>query len=73
MNSEAVQRQQARRVLTMLDASRHSRMALQAAVELAREHRAELVALYVEDENLLRSADFPFACEVVHAADWRGR
>jgi nucleotide-binding universal stress UspA family protein len=64
MNSDAVQRQQARRVLTMLDASRHSRTALQAAVELAREHRAELVALYVEDENLLRSADFPFACEV---------
>ncbi len=49
MNSEAVQRQQARRVLAMLDASRHSRMALQAAVELAREHRAELVALYVEE------------------------
>ena len=64
MNSEALQRQQARRVLAMLDASRHSLAALQAAVELAHAHQAELVALYVEDENLLRSADFPFAREV---------
>ncbi|MEZ5555034.1 universal stress protein [Haliea sp.] len=64
MNSEALQQQQARRVLAMLDASRHSLAALRAAVELAHAHRAELVALYVEDENLLRSADFPFAREV---------
>lgn len=52
------------RVLALLDASRHSLAALQAAVELAARRRAELVALYVEDQDLLHSAAFPFAREV---------
>lgn len=52
------------RVLALLDASRHSLAALQAAVELAARRRAELVALYVEDQDLLHSAEFPFAVEV---------
>ncbi|MDX1466821.1 MAG: hypothetical protein R3215_14070, partial [Halomonas sp.] len=36
------------RVLTLLDASRHSLAALAAAVELATARHAELVALFVE-------------------------
>ncbi|MEQ9465063.1 MAG: universal stress protein [Haliea sp.] len=52
------------RVLALLDASRQSLAALRAATEFATQRRAELVALYVEDQDLLRSADFPFAREV---------
>lgn len=52
------------RVLALLDASRHSLAALTAAVRLAERQDAELVALYVEDQDLLHSAAFPFACEV---------
>ena len=52
------------RVLALLDASRHSLAALQAAVELAAQRRAELVALYVEDQDLVHSAQFPFSREV---------
>ncbi|MEQ6917624.1 universal stress protein [Halomonas aquatica] len=52
------------RVLTLLDASRHSLAALAAAVDLAEERRADLVALFVEDQDLLGSAGFPFAHEI---------
>ncbi|MGM0984017.1 MAG: universal stress protein [Pseudomonadota bacterium] len=52
------------RVLALLDASRHSLAALAAAVDLAVMRRAELVALYVEDQDLLGSAGFPFAREI---------
>ncbi|GGX80829.1 hypothetical protein GCM10007160_05040 [Litchfieldella qijiaojingensis] len=52
------------RVLVLLDASRHSLAALSVAVDLACRRHAELVALFVEDHDLLRSTDFPFACEV---------
>jgi nucleotide-binding universal stress UspA family protein len=52
------------RVLALLDASRHSLAALQAAVELAAQRRVELLALYVEDQDLLHSAEFPFALEI---------
>lgn len=52
------------RVLTLLDASRHSLAALAAAVELAAERHAELVALFVEDQELVSSAGFPFAREI---------
>ncbi|WP_162300063.1 universal stress protein [Kineobactrum sediminis] len=54
----------ARRVLALLDASRHSLAALRAAVELATLRQEELVALFVEDMDLLHSAGFPFALEV---------
>lgn len=54
----------AARVLALLDASRHSMAALAAAVDLANQHQAELVALYVEDLDLLRCAAFPFSCEI---------
>ncbi|MCE8014940.1 universal stress protein [Halomonas sp. MCCC 1A17488] len=52
------------RVLALLDASRHSLAALAAAVELASQRHVELVALYVEDLDLLRCAAFPFSCEI---------
>ncbi|MGR2740899.1 universal stress protein [Billgrantia sp. Q4P2] len=52
------------RVLALLDASRHSLAALAAAVDLASQRHAELVALYVEDLDLLSCAAFPFSCEI---------
>ncbi|MGR4068020.1 universal stress protein [Billgrantia sp. C5P2] len=52
------------RVLALLDASRHSLAALAAAVDLASQRHVELVALYVEDLDLLRCAAFPFSCEI---------
>jgi nucleotide-binding universal stress UspA family protein/sulfur relay (sulfurtransferase) DsrF/TusC family protein len=53
-----------RRILVALDASPHSLAALQAAVALASRFGAELSGLYVEDINLLRLAELPFAQEV---------
>jgi nucleotide-binding universal stress UspA family protein len=58
-----------RRILVALDASPHSLAALRAAAELAAELDAELMGLYVEDINLLRLSELPFAREVtVYAA-----
>lgn len=53
-----------RRILVALDASPHSRAALEAAVDLAARFEAELHGLFVEDENLLRAAELPFVQEV---------
>ncbi len=53
-----------RRILVALDASSHSAAALEAAAELAARYGAELLGLYVEDINLLRLAQLPFAQEV---------
>ncbi len=53
-----------RRILIAIDASPASRAALELAAELALRYQAELVGIYVEDINLLRSADFPFTEEV---------
>ena len=53
-----------RRILVAVDASRHSIAALEAAVDLASRFQAELLGLYVEDINLLRLAELPFAREV---------
>jgi nucleotide-binding universal stress UspA family protein len=47
-----------------LDASTHSLAALKAAAELAASLHAELIGLFVEDENLLHLAGLPFAHEV---------
>ncbi len=52
------------RILVALDASPHSLAALEAAAELAATLRAELMGLFVEDVNLLRLAELPFAREV---------
>jgi nucleotide-binding universal stress UspA family protein len=53
-----------RRILVALDASTHSLAALQAAAEIAARQQAELIGLFVEDENLLHLAGLPFAQEV---------
>jgi len=53
-----------RRIVVALDASASSLSSLEAAARLAARCRAELVGLFVEDENLLRLADLPFAREV---------
>ncbi|QTF91008.1 universal stress protein [Halomonas sp. BM-2019] len=54
----------AMRVVALLDDSRQSLAALAAAVALADQVRAELVALFIEDLDLLHCASFPFSCEV---------
>jgi nucleotide-binding universal stress UspA family protein len=53
-----------RRILIALDASPASQAALELAVNLAERHDAELVGIYVEDTNLLHSADISFTREV---------
>jgi nucleotide-binding universal stress UspA family protein len=61
-----------RRILIALDASPASMAALEAAVELAERLDAELLGVFVEDINLLRLADLPFAREVgLHSASVR--
>ncbi|MBL9087662.1 MAG: universal stress protein [Planctomycetia bacterium] len=50
-----------RRVLVALDASASSRAALEAAARWARRGDGEVVALFVEDEDLLRLAAWPRA------------
>ncbi len=53
-----------RRILVALDGSPHSQAALEAAAHLAELLRAELMGVFVEDVNLLRLAELPFAQEV---------
>jgi nucleotide-binding universal stress UspA family protein len=53
-----------RRILIALDASPASLAALDLAADLALRYQAELIGVYVEDINLLRSADIPFTEEV---------
>ena len=52
------------RILVALDASPQSLAALKVAAELAAKYGAELVAVFVEDINLVRLAGFPFAQEI---------
>lgn len=54
-----------KRILVALDASESNRTALQTAAQLASQLHAELQALFVEDINLLRLAELPFARELV--------
>jgi nucleotide-binding universal stress UspA family protein len=53
-----------RRILIALDASPASQAALDLAADLAIRYQAELIGVYVEDINLLRSAEIPFTEEV---------
>lgn len=50
--------------MVALDGSRESMAALDAAVTLAEELDADLIGLFVEDVNLVRLAQMPFAREV---------
>ena len=52
-----------KRILIAIDASPHSLAALETAADLADKLRVELRGLYIEDENLLRFAQLPFARE----------
>ena len=53
-----------RKILVALDSSIHSTAALEASVELAARLEAELTGLFIEDVNLFRLAEFPFAREI---------
>lgn len=55
-----------RRILVALDASPASIAALDLAADLAERYQAELLGVYVEDINLLRSADIPITREIGH-------
>lgn len=55
-----------RRILVALDASPHSLAALETAVDLATKMHAELCGLFVEDVELLRIAESPWAREVAY-------
>lgn len=57
------------RILVALDASAVNRSVLQAATTLAVNLDAELNALFIEDINLLRLAELPFAREIVYGSD----
>jgi nucleotide-binding universal stress UspA family protein len=67
-DGEPVEAPAIHRILVALDASADSRAALAAAVDLAALLHAELVGLFVEDINLLRLVELPFAREVRFAA-----
>jgi nucleotide-binding universal stress UspA family protein len=53
-----------RRILVALDASSQSIAALEEAAEMAAALKAELIGMFVEDINLLRGAQLPFARRV---------
>jgi hypothetical protein len=53
-----------RRIVVGLEAAPRGWAALRAAAEIAARTETELLALFVEDVNLLRLAGLPFACEV---------
>ncbi len=55
------------RILVALDTSPHSLAALEAASEWAAVLEAELIALFVEDAELLRLANLPGARELLYA------
>jgi nucleotide-binding universal stress UspA family protein len=55
-----------RRILVALDASPHSLKALETAVEFAARMQAELAGLFVEDIELLRLAESPYASEILY-------
>jgi nucleotide-binding universal stress UspA family protein len=54
----------ATRILVALDASRQSRCTLEIAASLAARRKAELLALFIEDVNLIHLAGLPFAREI---------
>lgn len=53
-----------RRLVVLVDASHPSRAALEEAAELAARSGAELLGLFVEEEDILRSAALPFTREI---------
>ena len=62
--SEARNSTRVERIVVAVDASSHSRAALEAAAELAASLEVELVGIFVEDVNLMRLAELPIAVEI---------
>jgi len=62
-----------RRILVALDTSPSSQAALEAAVALAERVKAEVFGLFVEDVDLLRVAESPYAREVLYPSAQEGR
>jgi nucleotide-binding universal stress UspA family protein len=61
-----------RRILYALDAATDASDSLEAAAEIAERLDAELIGLFVEDVNLLRSAALPFVREInLGLGGWR--
>lgn len=60
-----------RRVIVGLDPALRSRVLLEAAAELAEQMEAELIGLFVENQDLLHFAGLPFAREVGFASATR--
>jgi nucleotide-binding universal stress UspA family protein len=60
----ALERAVFQRILVALDASEESVAALEVAAEMAKRVQAELFGLFVEDANLLKLVQHPFAREV---------
>jgi nucleotide-binding universal stress UspA family protein len=56
-----------KRILVALDASANSREALTVAAGLARTLHSEIAGLFIEDINLVRLSELPFAREVIFA------
>jgi nucleotide-binding universal stress UspA family protein len=61
--AESSNRLEIRRILVTVDASAQSLVRIESAAELAAILKAELIGLFVEDANLLRIAELPFAME----------
>ncbi len=53
-----------RRVVVLLDGSRHVAAMLDEAIAMAAREQAELVGLFIEDIDLLRAASLPFGGEI---------
>ncbi|BAU57850.1 UspA domain protein [Halorhodospira halochloris] len=53
-----------KRVVVLIDASRNSLEALNTAIDIACHWQTELLALFIEEEDLLRCAAYPWAREI---------
>jgi nucleotide-binding universal stress UspA family protein len=62
--SEEFNRERIDRILVAVDASPNSLVALRAAVDLARRMQAEILGLFIEDIDLHRLGNLPFAQEI---------
>lgn len=60
-----------KRIAVAIDCSPHSRASLSAAAEIAGFFNAELLGIFVEDINLIRTAELPFSQEIhLHTAQF---